>query len=927
MKTVLSLPRESIPYFRSLYSSSSYLVGHDPDSRRVGSGGGLIHLLDELSLIDTEERVIFINAGGESRRLPAYAGYGKVLLPLPILKGSRGQRVDRRLFDLQQQTLSRIIDLAPPSLRVVVASGDCYIHLPEDLPPIPQADIVCLGMHGSPQTAMRHGVFVCNKDDPTHLEYMLQKPSLEVLASVSSDYNLFIDSGVWLLSSGALRCLVEECRNTPDGYFDLYGDWGRCLGSTPRRESPSCKGLSVRVWIPQGASFYHFGSSSDLVSSMYALQNLRQRQREGISVHTWKQHRSVFALNSQVDLTIREEHKNIWIENSFIPPSWQIHSEHILTGIPPQVKEVILPSGVCVDVQPRKGETGYILRVYAYTDTFRGEVSDPSTLFLGKPVAEYLCKQGISVTQGDIYHVPLYPVLKDTDDLIEALRDITLGCSISVPVLAWLSPAQAMAEGDLSESEKQRKSLLIKNIQQMRLHPLKSVFFDSDLYRVGEILRSANISPSDLTAVEGLSFRERMQDEMLKSTLTPENKKESLYWTDCARHSLLKWIEQERTPVPSTLTPSLHSDQIVWGRSPVRIDVAGGWTDTPPYCLLEGGCVVNISFLINGQEPIQVYIKRSPHPFLTLHSIDLGVSERIDNISALQDFRCVGSPFSIPKAALSLVGVSGIFSSSSSWEEGIERIGGGIEITLMSALPAGSGLGVSSILAATVLSALSTYFDLHWTPREVGRRTMLLEQLLTTGGGWQDQYGALYGGAKLLVSRPNQVQDPDVTWLPETILTDPLYAPCHLLYYTGQTRVAKHILEGIVHRMCLQEHATLSLLRDIRRNAEEMATAFSRLDFRSYGEGVRRSCALNCKLDSGTLTPEIERMIREVEDLTLGYKLPGAGGGGFLYLVAKDPAAAMRIRAKLTSLGSTLSASSRWVEASLAPKGITVTKS
>lgn len=33
---------------------------------------------------------------------------------------------------------------------------------------------------------------------------------------------------------------------------------------------------------------------------------------------------------------------------------------------------------------------------------------------------------------------------------------------------------------------------------------------------------------------------------------------------------------------------SVADDQIVWGRSPVRIDIAGGWTDTPPYCLMEG---------------------------------------------------------------------------------------------------------------------------------------------------------------------------------------------------------------------------------------------------------------------------------------------------------------------------------------------------
>ena len=54
---------------------------------------------------------------------------------------------------------------------------------------------------------------------------------------------------------------------------------------------------------------------------------------------------------------------------------------------------------------------------------------------------------------------------------------------------------------------------------------------------------------------------------------------------------------------------SVYADQIVWGRSPVRIDLAGGWTDTPPYSLMEGGNVVNLAIELNGQPPLQVYVK------------------------------------------------------------------------------------------------------------------------------------------------------------------------------------------------------------------------------------------------------------------------------------------------------------------------------
>ena len=82
----------------------------------------------------------------------------------------------------------------------------------------------------------------------------------------------------------------------------------------------------------------------------------------------------------------------------------------------------------------------------------------------------------------------------------------------------------------------------------------------------------------------------------------------------------------------------------------MRIDIAGGWTDTPPYCLMEGGKVINLAIELNGQPPLQTYIRPCKEPHVILRSIDLGASEVINTYEELADFRHVGSPFSIPKA-------------------------------------------------------------------------------------------------------------------------------------------------------------------------------------------------------------------------------------------------------------------------------------
>ena len=53
-------------------------------------------------------------------------------------------------------------------------------------------------------------------------------------------------------------------------------------------------------------------------------------------------------------------------------------------------------------------------------------------------------------------------------------------------------------------------------------------------------------------------------------------------------------------------------------------------------------------------------------------------------------------------------------------------------------------------------------------------------------------------------------------------------------------------------------------------------------------------------LDAGTNPTAVTAIINQIQDYTLGYKLPGAGGGGYLYMIAKDPTAARRIREILT---------------------------
>ena len=178
---------------------------------------------------------------------------------------------------------------------------------------------------------------------------------------------------------------------------------------------------------------------------------------------------------------------------------------------------------------------------------------------------------------------------------------------------------------------------------------------------------------------------------------------------------------------------------------------------------------------------------------------------------------------------------------------------------------------------------------------------------------------------KLLQTQRRFEQTHGVRWLPSDLYTQPDYAACHLLYYTGITRTAKKILAEIVRRMFLNQHEQLQLLRDMKQHTMDMYEAIQRNNFNEMGLLMRKTWQQNQQLDSGTNPDEVKALTSLVDDLCLGYKLPGAGGGGYLYMVAKDPEAAARIRQILGENRTHNNA--RFVEMTLSNKGLQISRS
>jgi galactokinase/mevalonate kinase-like predicted kinase len=146
-----------------------------------------------------------------------------------------------------------------------------------------------------------------------------------------------------------------------------------------------------------------------------------------------------------------------------------------------------------------------------------------------------------------------------------------------------------------------------------------------------------------------------------------------------------------------------------------------------------------------------------------------------------------------------------------------------------------------------------------------------------------------------------------------------------LLYYTGITRVAKTILQEIVRGMLLNSHAHMENLFAIRNHARGAYQAIQRQNWPDLCDVVQTSWELNQALDKGTNPPEVAAIISSVSDYTAGVKLLGAGGGGYMLLLAKDEDAGDRIRQKLTQTPPNSRA--RFVDFSISTSGLQITRS
>lgn len=956
MECLLSLPPAGVrAVAKGGGSDLIAFAASDPPGRQLGSGGGTVHLLTQawaqsapgVPLSDwlSSSRKLVVHGSGQSRRLPAYAAEGKPLLPLPLFPHGSGQHLQQRLLDIQCQTCRHIFRHAPASYRLMIACGDVHVRNDACIPSYPEADVLIVGIHSSAAEASRHGVMFCALGEGGALRFFLQKPSPERIGALAGDHRYFLDTGMWLLSERAIRILFRRCGISPDASsgsapavqrYELFDTFALALGCTPGVSDPEVSALTAAVLPLTQGRFYHFGTNGSVLASVAQLA-APDEDRRAYGQGADDANSGAVVLHAQVDASLPVGARQIWIENAFIPPGWQLTDRHVLTGIPRNDWRLRLPTGTCLDMPGLHDAPGLALRVYGFDDENRGRLDDSRTLWMGRTVATWFEMHGMSFSQAglsgacDIHDAPLFPVVAaDSPDLPKLLQWMIEQPPWDDAVMArrWLACPRVSANdllqrADVTSRQKQRLGLLAQSLASFDSSRWRAVIGRLNLERTARFIQDHAVAVRPWAPAGAAPELADVHDAMFRFRLGQTQSDHVAF--DRLREIMVKGM----TVHPVTPRRNLLDDQIVWGRAPVRLDLAGGWTDTPPYCLEHGGHVVNVAINLNGQPPIQVFARICEKPHIVVRSIDLGVDETLTSYAQIAEATALGGGFGIARLALRLAGFDPQFHANNGAADLATQLrrdfGGGIELSMLAAVPKGSGLGTSSILAATLLGTLGDLCGLPWDHNEIFSRTLVLEQLLTSGGGWQDQVGGIIPGLKLIETAPGLLQHPIIRWLPPQALQEAAADHRLLLYYTGLTRVAHNILGEIVRGIILNDAGCLDLIKEIGFNAVYAADAIQRQSPDGIAETIRRSWQLNQALDAGVNPPAVQAMLKQIAPWTTAAKMSGAGGGGYLMILAATPEHGQQIRRSL--LEAPPNPRARFVNLSISETGLQVTRS
>ncbi len=923
-----------------------YAVLPDPEGKRVGSGGATFNVMkyirehSDSADCFKDQRILVIHSGGDSKRVPQYSACGKLFSPVP-----------RELPDGRRSTLfdEFIISMSGMPSRfkegMLILSGDVLLLFNPLQIDFQFHGAAAISIKEHVETGKNHGVFLGNGSG--YVKRFLHKMSVETLTkagAVNEQGNVDIDTGAIMLDRDLLNAMLKLI--TTDGAMDLakfdrfvneqarisfYGDFLYPLAEEATleqylKEKPegsfctellecrkvlweTLRPFRLKLLCLSPAQFIHFGTTKELLELM----------TEGVEDYeflNWK--KQVFGVeggggscaysNSYIQQGAIVSERS-YIEDSYLYGNTVIEERCVISGV--TLKDKHVPAGITMHgLKLRNGK--FVVRIYGTLDNPKGFWEEDAPV-LGTTMKQLENRLGLSKEQlwgtkePYLWFAKLYPVCDSIEEAVsEALQlaevlagtaEVTAGYQMRERMSLYESFNDAdtaqMLAWQTNLEEKIRISRFLKAIEERKTVEEAGQAFGGKgvteklLHLLQETAKTADFS----TRMRIYYYLSKMTDGSVSEEL------ENACFSDICRtlyDTVVSELDCER---------EYHiTKEAVTVELPVRVNFGGGWSDTPPYCNEHGGTVLNAALSLKGQLPIIVQVKRIEAQAVVLASTDLDAEEAFTDIGKLQNCNDPFDTFALHKAALIACGIIPR-AGAMTIEELTERIGGGLYLsTAVRGIPKGSGLGTSSILAGACVKGIFEFIGKEISENELYGRVLCMEQIMSTGGGWQDQVGGLTNGIKLIHTAPGLNQEISVEHLQMPEAAKKELQERFALIYTGQRRLARNLLREVVGGYIGSKPNSIEVLYEIQKQAVLMKFELEKGNIDAFAKLLDEHWELSKRLDGGCTNTCIDQIFLSVEDLLAARMICGAGGGGFLQVILKKGVTKEDLRARIRGI-------------------------
>lgn len=296
---------------------------------------------------------------------------------------------------------------------------------------------------------------------------------------------------------------------------------------------------------------------------------------------------------------------------------------------------------------------------------------------------------------------------------------------------------------------------------------------------------------------------------------------------------------------------------MIIARSPLRISLGGGGTDLPSYYKKHGGFL--LAAAIDKYVYATVLRPFSPGVYLKYSKI-----EHVDHTNDVQHpiIREVLKEMKLDTPQ--------------------------IEITTLTDIPAGTGLGSSGSFTTALIKGLFTHYRREIHPKELAELACKIElENLKEPIGKQDQYIAAFGGiTSFTFDKDGEVFSENLKISTDTLhnLEDNL-----LLFFTGISRSASSILLDQDKRSINNDSEITKNLHYIKELGLQSRDALIAGELENFGQLMNEHWEHKRIRSSGMTNDFIDDIYNKaLQNGAVGGKLVGAGGGGFLMFYASD---------------------------------------